>query len=115
MVQRFDTGSRMSEMTVHAGVCYLSGQIAEDSSEDITGQTRQVLGEIDKLLALAASDKTRILRAEIFLADIAEFDGMNKAWDEWIPHGWAPARATVQAKLARPEWKVEILITAVAG
>lgn len=81
MLQRFDTGPRMSEMTVHGGVCYLAGQIADDTSEDITGQTRQVLAEIDKLLAMAASDKTKILRAEIFLADIADFDGMNKAWD----------------------------------
>ncbi|AOD15367.1 RidA family protein [Xanthomonas fragariae] len=115
MVQRFDAGPRMSEMTVHGGVCYLAGQIAEDTSEDITGQTRQVLGEIDKLLALAASDKTKILRAEIYLADIADFDGMNKAWDEWAPHGFTPARATVEAKLARPDWKVEIVITAAAG
>ena len=112
MLQRFDTGPPMSEMIVHGGVCYLAGQIADDTSEDITGQTRQVLAEIDKLLAMAASDKTKILRAEIFLADIADFDGMNKAWDEWVPHGFTPARATVEAKLARPEWKVEIVITA---
>ncbi|KGU57359.1 aminoacrylate peracid reductase [Xanthomonas phaseoli pv. phaseoli] len=115
MLQRFDAGPRMSEMTVHAGVCYLAGQIAEDASQDITGQTRQVLGEIDKLLALAASDKTKILRAEIFLADIADFDGMNAAWDQWVPHGFTPARATVEARLARPEWKVEIVVTAAAG
>ena len=112
MMERYDVGPRMSEMTVYNKVAYLSGQIPEDTSQDITGQTRQVLAEIDKLLAMAASDKTKILRAEIFLADIADFDGMNKAWDEWVPHGFTPARATVEAKLARPEWKVEIVITA---
>ncbi len=112
MLQRFETGPRMSEMTVHHGVCYLAGQVADDTSADIKGQTQQVLASIDKLLALAASDKTKILRAEIFLADISEFAGMNAAWDEWVPHGFTPARATLQARLANPEWKVEIVITA---
>ncbi len=112
MLQRFETGPRMSEMTVHHGVCYLAGQVAEDTSADIKGQTRQVLAEIDKLLALAASDKSKILRAEIFLADIGDFAGMNEAWDEWVPHGFTPARATLEARLACPDWKVEIVVTA---
>ena len=112
MVQRIDVGARMSEATVHNGVCYLAGQIAEDASQDIGGQTRQVLAAIDALLAKAGSDKTKILRAQIYLADIAEFPGMNAVWDGWVEPGYTPARATVEAKLAKPEWKVEIVITA---
>ncbi len=112
MLQRYDNGPRMSEMTVHNKVAYLAGQIAEDATQDITGQTRQVLAEIDKLLAQVASDRQHVLRAEIYLADIGDFDGMNKAWDEWVVEGATPARATFEAKLAHPEWKVEIVITA---
>ncbi len=112
MLERFDVGPRMSEMTVHNKVAYLSGQIPEDTSQDITGQTRQVLEEIDKLLALVASDKQHVLRAEVYLADINDFAGMNAAWDEWVVAGMTPARATVEAKLADPSWKVEIVITA---
>lgn len=112
MIQRFDTGPRMSEMTVHNGVAYLAGQIPEDTSVDIVGQTEQVLEAIDQLLRLAATDKSNILRAEIFLADIADFDGMNQAWEKWVKPSFTPARATVQAKLANPEWKVEIVVTA---
>ncbi|MBB6241934.1 RidA family protein [Rhodanobacter sp. MP1X3] len=112
MIQRFDTGHRMSEMTIHNGVAYLAGQVPEDTSADIVGQTRQVLHAIDGLLALAATDKTNILRAEIFLADMADFTGMNEAWDNWVPQGATPARATVQAKLAKSDWKIEIVVTA---
>ncbi len=112
MMERFDVGPRMAEMTVHNKVAYLSGQIPEDTSQDIVGQTRQVLEEIDKLLGLAASDKQHVLRAEIYLADMADFDGMNEAWDEWVVAGMTPARATVEAKLAQADWKVEIVITA---
>jgi len=112
MFERYEVGPRMSEMTVHNGVAYLSGQIPEDTSQDITGQTRQVLAEIDKLLALVASDRQHVLRAEIYLADMADFAGMNAAWDEWVVNGMTPARATVEAKLADPAWKVEIVVTA---
>lgn len=112
MLQRFENGPRMSEMTVYHGVCYLAGQIAEDVSQDIKGQTQQILAEIDRLLALGASDKTKILRAEIFLADIADFAAMNEVWDGWVAPGFTPARATVEAKLACPDWKIEIVVTA---
>lgn len=114
MVQRFETGARMSEMTLHNGVCYLAGQVANGGATEIQDQTREVLSEIDRLLALAGSDKTRILRAEIFLDDMSDFAGMNSVWESWVPAGQTPARATVQARLARPEWKVEIVITAAA-
>ena len=111
-IQRFDVGARMSEMAVHGDRVFLAGQIAEDGSQDIGGQTRQVLAAIDALLARAGSDKTKILMAQIFLADIADFAGMNAAWDAWVAPGHTPPRATVEAKLAKPEWKVEIVVSA---
>jgi len=111
-IERFDVGARMSEMAVHNGVVYLAGQVPEDASQDITGQTTQVLAMIDALLARAGSDKSKILRAQIYIADLADFPGMNVAWDAWVVPGHTPPRATVEAKLARPEWKVEIVVTA---
>jgi enamine deaminase RidA (YjgF/YER057c/UK114 family) len=112
MIQRFDVGPRMSEMAVHNGTVYLAGQIAEDGSQDITGQTQQVLGAIDKLLARAGSDKSKILRAQIFIKDLADFPAMNAVWEAWVVPGHTPPRATVQANLAKPEWKIEIVVTA---
>ena len=109
---RLQTGARLSEATVPHGTIYLAGQVADDANEDIGGQTRQVLASIDRLLAAAGSDKTRILMAQIFLADMADFAGMNSVWDSWVPAGHTPARATVQAALAAPEWKIEIVVTA---
>jgi enamine deaminase RidA (YjgF/YER057c/UK114 family) len=113
MIQRIDAGDRMSEAVIHAGVAYLAGQVPLTPGADIETQTREVLGEIDALLARCGSDKTRILRAQVYLADIADFDGMNRAWDAWVAPGMAPARATVEARLADPGWKVEIVVTAV--
>ena len=112
MVQRYDVGDRLSEMAVHNGVAYLAGQVPEDASQGIEGQTAQVLAAVDALLARAGSDKSRILMAQIFLADLADFAGMNAAWDAWVAPGNAPPRATVQAALARPEWKIEVVVTA---
>lgn len=112
MIQRFDTGPRMSEMTVHNGVAYLAGQVAEDDSLDISGQTREVLEQIDALLARAGSDRSKILRAQIFLVDLADFAAMNAVWEQWVVPGHTPARATVQAALANPNWKIEIVVTA---
>ena len=112
MIQRFDVGPRMSEMAVHGGVAYLAGQVAGDGSADIAGQTRQVLAAVDALLARAGTDKSRILRAQIFLVDLADFAAMNAVWEEWVVAGHTPPRATVQAHLARPEWKIEVVVTA---
>lgn len=112
MVQRIDVGARMSEAAIHNGTVYLAGQIAEDASQDIEGQTRQVLAAIDALLAKAGSDKSRILMAQIYLVDLTDFAGMNRVWDGWVVPGHTPCRATVQAALARPEWKLEIVVTA---
>lgn len=111
-IERFDVGARMSEMAVYNGVVYLAGQVPDDATQDITGQTAQVLAAIDKLLARVGSDKGKILRAQIFIANLAEFAGMNAAWDAWVLPGHTPPRATVEAKLARPEWKIEIVVTA---
>ena len=112
MIQRFDVGPRLSEMAIHNGVVYLAGQVAEDATQGIAGQTQQVLAEIDALLAHAGSDKAKILRAEIFLKDLQDFEAMNRVWDAWVPAGDAPPRATVQAHLARPGWLIEIVVTA---
>lgn len=113
MIERIDAGNRMSEASIHGGVAYLAGQIPITAGADIEIQTREVLSEIDDLLARCGSDKTKILRAQIYLADVADFEGMNRAWDAWVVPGQAPARATVEAKLANPDWKVEIVVTAV--
>ena len=112
MIKRLETGPRMSQAVVHGNTVYLAGQVAEDTSADVAGQTRQVLASIDRLLAAAGSDKTRILAATVYLADIATFAQMNSAWDAWAPTGHTPARATVEAALATPAYKVEIVVIA---
>lgn len=112
MIQRFDVGTRLSEMAVHNGVAYLAGQVAGDATQDISGQTRQVLAAIDALLARAGSDKSRILMCQIYIADLADFAAMNAVWEAWLPAGHAPPRATVKAALAKPEWRVEMVVSA---
>jgi len=111
-ISRKHVGPRMSEAVVHQGVVYLAGQVADDTSLDVGGQTAQVLAAIDRLLAEVGSDKTRILSATIFLADISTFPEMNKVWDAWVPQGHTPARATVEARLAAPGYTVEIKVVA---
>ncbi len=102
----------MSELAVHNGTAYLAGQVASDASADIQGQTAQVLEAIDALLAQVGSDKSKILMTQIFLADLADFAGMNAVWDAWVVPGHTPPRATVQAALAKADWKIEVVITA---
>ncbi|WP_338860976.1 RidA family protein [Mycetohabitans rhizoxinica] len=111
-VQRFHVGPRLSEIAVHNGTVYLAGQIAEDTKQDIAGQMREVLGHVDRLLAEAGSDKSLILSTQIYLSDMANFAVMNDVWDEWVPNGNTPPRATVQAKLADPECLVEVVVVA---
>jgi enamine deaminase RidA (YjgF/YER057c/UK114 family) len=114
-VQRFHTGKRMSDAVTCNGIVWLAGQVADDTTQDAAGQTRQVLAAIDRLLGDVGTDKTNLLSANIFLADMADFAAMNSVWDAWIADAGKPARATVQAALARPEWKVEIVVTAALG
>ena len=112
IIQRFHVGPRLSEMALHNGTIYLAGQVADDTSQDMAGQTKQILATIDKLLAEAGSDKTRILSTTIYVTDMAEFPAMNTAWDAWVVPGATPPRATVEAKLAKPAYKVEIQVIA---
>ena len=111
-IERFHVGPRLSEMAVHNGTIYLAGQVADDTSQDMAGQTRQILATIDKLLAEADSDKTRILSTTIYVTDMADFPAMNAAWDAWVVPGATPPRATVEANLAKPAYKVEIQVIA---
>ncbi|MFO0333708.1 MAG: RidA family protein [Pseudomonadota bacterium] len=112
MIRRLETGPRMSQAVIHGGTVYLAGQVADDTSADVTGQTRQILAAIDRLLAAAGTDKTRILSANVYLSDIGTFAQMNAAWDAWVAAGHTPARATVEAKLVTPAYKVEIQVIA---
>jgi enamine deaminase RidA (YjgF/YER057c/UK114 family) len=111
-LKRFHVGDRLSEMTVFNNTVYLAGQVANDLTQNIQGQTAQVLAMIDKLLAEAGTDKAHILMAQIILADLADFAGMNAVWDDWVALGDAPPRATVQAALAKPGYRIEIVVTA---
>lgn len=115
MIERLQPGPRMSQAVVHGDTVYLAGQVADDTTADVTGQTRQILAAIDHLLAAAGTDKTRLLSATVYLADIGTFAQMNAAWDAWVPAGATPARATVEAKLAAPGYRVEIQVVAAKG
>jgi enamine deaminase RidA (YjgF/YER057c/UK114 family) len=112
MIKRIQVGPRMSQAVVHGQTVYLAGQVADDPKADVATQTRQVLASIDRLLAACGTDKTQILRANIFLKNIGHFADMNRVWDAWVPPGNTPARATVESALATPEYQVEIVITA---
>ena len=117
-IERHHTGKRMSEAVVFMPggerVAWLAGQVAADPVADITGQTTSVLAQIDALLAEIVSDKTKILSATIYLADIKDFAAMNAVWDAWVPQGHTPARATVEANLAAPAYRIEIQVVATA-
>jgi enamine deaminase RidA (YjgF/YER057c/UK114 family) len=111
-IKRLHVGKRLSETAIHNDTVYLAGQIAEDTTQDIVGQTREVLGHVDRLLGEAGSDKTCILMCQIFISDMANFAGMNSVYDEWVASGHTPPRATVEAKLANPACLVEVCVTA---
>lgn len=111
-IDRLGAGPRMSKAVSHGDTVYLAGQVADNGAEDVAGQTRQVLAKIDAALAEAGSDKSHVLSATIYLRDIATFDQMNAVWDAWVDPKSTPARATVEAKLARPNLLVEISIVA---
>ena len=111
MITRLEAGDRMSEAVIHGDTIYLAGQVGEPG-DGIIAQTMTCLAEIERLLALAGSDKSKVLMATIWLADIADFAAMNSVWDEWVDKANPPARATSEARLAAPEYLVEIVITA---
>ena len=111
-IQRLHVAKRYSEVVIHNGTIYLAGQLADDFDGDIREQTRQTLANIDKMLAEGGSDKSKILRAQIFIKDLADFAAMNAVWEAWVVPGHTPPRATVKADLARPEWKIEVVVTA---
>ena len=111
-INRHGAGPRMSAAVVHGNTVYLAGMVAEDPSADIKGQTEQVLKRIDAGLKSAGTDKSKLLSAQIFLPDMKDFAGMNAAWEKWVIPGQAPARATIEAKLANPAYKVEIMCVA---
>ena len=109
-IDRRHVGKRLAQMVIHTGArtVYLAGQVAEHPDADVTAQTREVLAQIDRLLAEAGSDKSKLLSATIFLPDMADFAAMNTVWESWLAPGAPPARATVQAGLAGPGYRVEI-------
>ena len=111
-ITRHGMAARYSEASVFNGVIYLAGMVPEGAVTDIRGQTQDVLAQIDAHLAAQGSDKTRLLRVQIYLADIADIGAMNEVWDAWVTPGHAPPRATVQAALADPAWKIEVVATA---
>jgi enamine deaminase RidA (YjgF/YER057c/UK114 family) len=111
-ITRNHTKTRMSQSVIHSNTVYLAGQVANDSSANISVQTEQVLDKIDQLLAEAGSGRSHILSAQIWLANIGHFAEMNQVWDAWVPEGDAPARACIEARLASPDLLVEIGIIA---
>ncbi|HKS86074.1 MAG TPA: RidA family protein, partial [Pseudolabrys sp.] len=112
-VQRYDVGPRMSKVVVHGNTVYLAGIVADGPKGKSTGdQTKDILRQIDGFLAKAGIDKTKLLSANIWITDMANFAEMNAAWDSWVAPGNTPARATVEAKLASPDYKVEIMVVA---
>jgi enamine deaminase RidA (YjgF/YER057c/UK114 family) len=111
-IKRLQPAARYSEGSVHAGTVYLAGQVAVGGGTTIEAQTAEVLASIDALLAQAGSSKSRILMAQIYLADMADYAGLNSVWDRWVDKSSTPSRATVEARLAKPEWKVEVVVTA---
>jgi enamine deaminase RidA (YjgF/YER057c/UK114 family) len=114
-IKRINPGPRLSQAVVYGDTVYVAGQVASDTTADCAGQTRQILNQIDGLLAQGGSDKTRILWANVWLADMADYNAMNGEWEAWIPKGATPARATVEARLAAPQYRVEIACVAAAG
>ena len=110
-IQRHGSTRRYSDSVIHNGTVYLV-EVPSNLDADITGQTENLLASIERLLAQAGSDKSRLLMATIYLADMADYSAMNAVWDAWLPEGTAPARACVQARLANPGFRVEIVLTA---
>ncbi|WP_334189231.1 RidA family protein [Noviherbaspirillum sp.] len=115
MIVHLNQNARMSAAVIHAGTVYLSGQVPASPEGDIRIQAASVLQKIDRILAQAGTDKSRLLSAVIYLADISDFEAMNEVWDEWVSPNGLPSRTTVQAQLANPAYRIEITCTAALG
>lgn len=111
-IKRIEAGPRMSQAVINGNTVYLAGVVADDTKQDVKGQTKQILAKIDRLLAAAGTDKSKLLSANIWLTDISTWAQMNEVWDAWVSPGNTPARATVEAKLATPAYKIEIMVQA---
>ena len=112
-IERIGVAARYSDAVIHGSTCYLAGHVAEASKgQDIGAQTRDVLAQIEETLRDCGSDKSKILSAMIYLPDMKDFAGMNAVWDQWVVPGHTPARATVEAKLASPDYRIEIVVIA---
>jgi len=112
-IARYETGPRLSRAVTHNGIAYLAGIVSEQPrGKSAAEQTREILAQVDSLLVKAGSNKERLLSANIWLTDMADFQEMNSVWEAWILQGTAPARATVQAALASADRKVEIMVVA---
>lgn len=111
-ITRMETGQRMSRIVIHNNTVYLCGQVAADASADIKEQTQTMLDKVDALLEQAGSDRENILSATVYIRDMKDFAAMNEVWDAWVPEGFAPARACVEARMARPELLVEVSVIA---
>ena len=111
-ITRYGVGDRMSQAIVHGDTVYLAGQVANETSAGVGGQTEQILDKIDGLLADAGTDKSKLLSATLWLTDMAKFGEMNEVWDAWVSPGNTPARACVEAPLAAPRFLVEIMVVA---
>ena len=111
-ITRHGTGDRMSQAAVHGDTVYLAGQVADDTSEGVAGQTAQILAKIDARLKEAGSDKSKLLSANLWISDMRHFNEMNKVWDAWVSPGNTPCRACVEATLAAPQYQVEIMVIA---
>jgi enamine deaminase RidA (YjgF/YER057c/UK114 family) len=112
-IERHETGPRMSKAVIHGNTVYLAGIVADEpKGKNVTEQTKSIVSQIDALLKKAGTDKTKLLSANIWITDMANFAEMNAVWDGWVSQGNTPARATVEAKLATPDYKVEIMVVA---
>lgn len=112
-IQRIEPGPRMSEAVIHGNKIYLSGLVADTTGgQSVAAQTKDILAQIDAVLAQAGSDKSKLLKVNIWLTDITTITEMNAVWDKWVAPGHTPVRATVEAKLASPDWAVEIMVEA---
>lgn len=111
-IERFVSSATLSEVSIHNNTVYLAGQVPDDDSLDITGQTKQVLANIDKMLALAGTDKSCMLFVQVFIKNLQDFDAFNAVWTQWVAEIVPPSRATVEANLVNPNWLVEIVVVA---